>query len=106
MRIVRSALCFAVMLMAAGIVFAQAGATGAILGTVTDTTGAVIPGARVTVTNTATGVAFRTVTSSAGDYLAPALQPGSYSVRRKLKGSRSRSPRDSIFPSTRRSAST
>jgi hypothetical protein len=86
MRNIRSILCFTVLSLVTSSLFGQAGATGSILGTVTDATGAVIPGAKVTVTNTATGVPFRTVTSSAGDYLAPALQVGSYTVSAESKG--------------------
>jgi len=66
--------------------FSQSGATGTILGTVTDTSGALVPNVKVTVTNTATNGAFRTVTSSAGDYYAPALQPGTYKVSAETKG--------------------
>ena len=80
MRSLRITLCFTVLLMLAGKLFAQAGATGTILGTVTDATGAIVPNAKVTVTNTATNVVFRTTSSSAGDYNAPSLNPGSYKV--------------------------
>ena len=66
--------------------FGQAGATGTILGTVTDSTGAIIPDVKVSVTNTATNQIFRTVTSSAGDYYAPSLSPGTYSVSAEVKG--------------------
>ncbi len=62
-----------------GRLFAQ-GATGTILGTVTDTSGAIVSGAKVTVTNTSTNSAYRTMTNSAGDYNAPALNPGPYKV--------------------------
>jgi hypothetical protein len=55
--------------------FGQTGATGTILGTVTDSTGAVLPNFKVTVTNTATNAAFNTESNSAGDYNAPALDP-------------------------------
>ncbi|MGB7546295.1 MAG: carboxypeptidase-like regulatory domain-containing protein [Terracidiphilus sp.] len=81
-------LCFALtlLLVSTGRMFGQAGATGTILGTVTDSTGAIIPNVKVTVTNTATNVAFHTTTSSAGDYLAPALNPGTYSVSAESKG--------------------
>ena len=80
MRSIRIAMCFAVLLMMSGRLFSQAGATGTILGTVTDSSGAIVPNAKVTVTNTATNVAFRTVTSSAGDFYAPSLNPGPYKV--------------------------
>lgn len=86
MRMTRFVPCLIILLTMTGTLFAQAGATGSILGTITDTTGAVISGAKITVTNTATGVAFQTITSSAGDYLAPVLQPGTYSVSAAAKG--------------------
>ena len=86
MRSIRITLCFTVLLMMAGRLFAQAGATGTILGTVTDSSGAIIPNAKVTVTNTETNVDFRTVTSSAGDFNAPALNPGHYKVTVEATG--------------------
>jgi hypothetical protein len=61
--------------------------TGALSGTVTDSTGAVVAGANVTVTNTARGtVVFQATTSDSGAYTAPALQAGTYSVRVEAKG--------------------
>ncbi len=75
-----------ILLMVAGRSYGQAGATGSVLGTVTDTSGAVVPGVRVTVTNVDTNVPFRTTTSSTGDYLAPVLNPGHYRVSAELKG--------------------
>ena len=53
--------------------FGQTGATGTILGTITDSTGAVLPNVKVTVTNTATNVSFNTESNSAGDFNAPSL---------------------------------
>ena len=66
--------------------YGQAGATGSVLGTVTDSSGAVVPGVVVTVTNVDTNVPFRTVTSSAGDYIAPVLNPGHYRVSAEMQG--------------------
>src|ERR1035437_5507035 len=86
MRTFRRYLALIVLLVAAGRMFGQAGATGTILGTVTDSTGASIPNVKVTVTNTATNSAFHTVTSSAGDYTAPSLNPGTYTVSAESKG--------------------
>ena len=60
--------------------------TGRILGTVTDQTGGVIAGAMVTVTNTETGVARNLVTDGAGEYIAPNLNAGKYSVRASTAG--------------------
>jgi Carboxypeptidase regulatory-like domain len=53
---------------------------GAILGTVTDPSGAVIMGASVTLTNTGTGVDRLTVTNSAGAYSFFNLEAGKYKV--------------------------
>src|SRR4051812_19190104 len=86
MRSLRISLYFAVLVMLTGRLFAQAGATGTILGTVTDTSGAIVANAKVTVTNTATNTDFRTVSSSAGDFNAPSLNPGPYKVTVEATG--------------------
>jgi hypothetical protein len=67
-------------------VFAQSGATGTIVGTVTDSSGAVVPGATVIITNTAKNLNQQTVTTSAGTYAVPSLLPGPYSVAVTVKG--------------------
>ncbi len=59
---------------------AQTAGAGTISGTVTDTGGAVIGNATVTVTNTDTGAARSITTNNAGSYVAPFLQPGHYSI--------------------------
>jgi hypothetical protein len=61
-------------------------ATGSIVGTVTDPSGAVLPGARVTVTNMDTGQAIGLTTNSAGVYNSGALAPGQYKVQVGAKG--------------------
>jgi len=62
------------------------GNAGRIMGTVTDQSGGVVAGATVTVIDTARGVA-RTLTSDdAGEYNAPNLTPGAYTVRAEAKG--------------------
>ncbi|MEW5974192.1 MAG: TonB-dependent receptor [Acidobacteriota bacterium] len=53
---------------------------GTITGTVSDSTGAVIAGARVVAANTATGLEFPTITSQAGVYTIPQLTVGLYRV--------------------------
>ena len=60
-------------------VLAQSG-IGSIQGTVTDSTGAVMPGATVHVLNKATGVASATTTNSVGFYQVPGLLTGNYEV--------------------------
>ena len=74
------------ILSAAGFLFGQAGATGTILGTVTDNSGAVVANASVDVTNTATNVSKHTETTSSGDFTVPYLQPGTYSVTVQAQG--------------------
>jgi hypothetical protein len=65
---------------------AQLTGKGTITGTVTDTTGAVIPGASVSAINDATGIANTTTTTGAGDYNFPNLDPGIYTVTTSAKG--------------------
>ncbi len=76
----RNLLGFLVVLISATWAYAQGGANGTILGTVTDNSGAVVANAAVEVTNVATGVTSHTQTSSTGDFTAPYLTPGTYKV--------------------------
>jgi hypothetical protein len=57
-----------------------------ITGTVTDPSGAVVPDAKVTATNDATGVSSQTTTTSAGTYTLTDLIPGTYTVRIEKAG--------------------
>ena len=59
---------------------------GRILGSVTDQTGAVVPGAKVTITNTATGAARALTTTGAGEYAAPNLDAGPYTISAEASG--------------------
>ncbi len=59
---------------------------GSIAGAVTDTSGAVITGATVTVTDLERGVSRTLTTDTAGQYSAPGLTPGTYSVRAEFAG--------------------
>jgi outer membrane receptor protein involved in Fe transport len=61
--------------------------TGTILGSVTDNTGAIVPGATVTITNTDRGAVARTAeTNSSGNYTAPLLPVGHYTVTIEAPG--------------------
>src|SRR5215472_10121390 len=60
--------------------------TGSIQGTVTDQSGSAVFGAKVTITNKATGAASHFTTSATGTYASGPLQPGSYTVRVESKG--------------------
>jgi hypothetical protein len=59
---------------------------GVILGTLTDSTGGILPGVSVTVTHEGTNVAVNLVTDSKGAYQARTLNVGTYSVTAKLDG--------------------
>jgi len=54
--------------------------SGSMSGTVSDSTGAVIPSAKITATEAQTGTIYNTVSNSAGIYLLPSLIPGTYNV--------------------------
>jgi hypothetical protein len=60
--------------------------TGAIRGSIADPTGASIPGAQVTATNTATGVVTKTVSDKSGFYNFQFLQIGTYTVSAQAPG--------------------
>jgi hypothetical protein len=60
--------------------------TGSIQGTVTDQSGALVAGAKVTITNKATSRVINVATTSAGAYASGALTPGDYVVRVEAKG--------------------
>jgi hypothetical protein len=62
------------------------GNAGRILGTVTDQTGGVVAGATVSVVDVARGVTRTLTTDDAGEYNAPNLTPGQYTVRAEAKG--------------------
>jgi hypothetical protein len=75
---VRALLLSTILCLLTASAFAQFGAS--IEGTVTDKSGAVVSGARVTITEQATGVSRQTVSSKAGFYSIPGLTPGLYTV--------------------------
>jgi outer membrane receptor protein involved in Fe transport len=73
-----------VFLLPAG-VLAQGG-TGRITGTISDPTGAVIPGAEVTIINTGTGRAIVAITNDRGHYTSVPLSAAAYRVETSLSG--------------------
>src|SRR4051812_14539747 len=93
MQVVQKSFVFAattlltVCLLSSGALYGQ-GARGAITGFVTDTSGAVIPGAAVVATETATNVKTSTKTNETGLYDIAYLNPGLYEVKVNLAGFR------------------
>ena len=59
---------------------------GSIVGSIHDASGAVIPGATVSATNTATGIVSSTTANASGDYEFPSLRVGTYTVRAEASG--------------------
>ena len=68
----------------AGMSYGQGGAS--VQGTISDATGAVLPGASVNVKNSGTGSSVELATDERGRYLAPVLQPGEYEIQASLPG--------------------
>ncbi len=63
----------------AGCIYAQRDLS-TIVGTITDPSQAVVAGAKVTITEDATGLVYNLTTDSNGEFIRPAIRPGTYSV--------------------------
>jgi hypothetical protein len=75
-----------VLLAISGIAAVAQDTSATILGDVKDSTGAAVPKAQVTVTNTATNISVVVSTGDSGAYTVPQLIPGTYSVTIKMPG--------------------
>ncbi len=80
---------------ACALVFALCGTTvfaqrdlGTITGTITDPQGSVVPNAKITITEDATGLAYVTQSDESGTYVRPLLKPGTYTVHVEASGFR------------------
>ena len=82
----RNVLLLIVILSFGSILFGQT-QQGRIVGRVTDSSGAIVPNAKVTITDVATGTTRALQTNAAGDYTAPNLNPAVYSVTVEWLGS-------------------
>src|SRR6266446_7047579 len=94
----KSKICIAaatLLLMFAVTATAQQG-TGTILGVVKDSSGAVIPGATVTIVNEETNLTRPVITGENGAFRAPALPVGRYLVRVELTGFQTQAQRGSV----------
>jgi hypothetical protein len=92
--------CFAAAcaLLAASVspAYGQA-AKASISGTVADPTGGLIPGATVDVKHNATGVSTVVITNSAGAFVVPSLDPGTYTVTVSLSGFKTAVVKDQVL---------
>jgi len=83
--------CFRVLMIGAcallvSIPMFSQGSAGRILGSVTDQSGGVLAGATVTVLDVQRGIPRTLITDQSGEYVAPSLLPGTYTVRAEFKG--------------------
>jgi len=75
-----------VSLFTPGLVHAQARVEGQLSGTVSDSSGAVVPGVTLTVTQASTGFSTTNTTNAEGKFTFPDLQPGIYKLVAEAKG--------------------
>ena len=68
-----------------------------IVGTVTDPSGAAVPGVKITITNSATGQILRNVSNEAGQFVANALGVGKYTVAAEISGFKKFEQKDLIL---------
>ena len=73
-------------LLCLGFASAQTTGTATIVGTVTDSTGAVVPGAKVTARNVERSFVYEGVTNETGAYYIPNLTSGSYQLTVEASG--------------------
>ena len=78
-------LCFAAILFSFS-AFAQVGAGGTIVGTVTDPSGAAVPNAPIAITNLDTNTVTRATSNASGEYTAGGLPVGRYTVAAEVSG--------------------
>jgi hypothetical protein len=91
-KMIRTALVLALFACASLVLLAPARAQsvyGSIFGTVTDKSGAAVPGATITVTDEAKGTVVTTTSNASGDYSVPHLIPDLYDLKVEGKGFKS-----------------
>jgi hypothetical protein len=87
-RVVILGLCVALLLLVVGapVSLAQSSDSGTLAGTVSDGTGAVVPNASVTLTETSTGAARAATANDKGHFIFPYTSPGTYSIKVTKEG--------------------
>lgn len=79
-------LCFLLFFSLPSSLPAQSIVTGGVAGIITDPTGAVVTGAKLTLTNPANGDTFNVASSATGDYVFALLKPGAYTLSVSKQG--------------------
>src|SRR5579871_4679045 len=74
------------LFLCAGSLLAQSAGTGTLVGTITDTSGAVVSNAKITLVNSETAFVSNTVATAEGAYTIPYLAPGSYRLTVEAPG--------------------
>ncbi|MBV9303232.1 MAG: TonB-dependent receptor [Acidobacteriaceae bacterium] len=82
------------VLLCCCVVSAQVGAGGTIVGTITDPSGAAVPNVSIVITNTDTNAVTRVTANQNGEYIAPDLQVGHYTLRAEAPGFKVAEQRD------------
>ncbi|HXA00214.1 MAG TPA: TonB-dependent receptor [Candidatus Dormibacteraeota bacterium] len=77
----RSVFSFLLFLFAPAILMAQSNYTAQLSGTVTDTSGGVVPGAKVVITDDGTNISMTATTNDHGEYVFTGLRPATYTLR-------------------------
>ena len=86
MKNVFATLVITVLLIAAPTSALAQAVYGSIVGTVTDSSGAAVPGAKITILDTGKGVTFNTTSNESGNYSQGHLIVGVYEVRVEASG--------------------
>ena len=73
-------------MISAGSLWSQAAGTATVVGRITDSSGSIIPSAKVTVVNVDTAFASETITTAEGTYNVPYLAPGNYRLTVETTG--------------------
>src|ERR1022692_4874161 len=84
------------VLVCASAVFAQRD-MATLAGTITDGSGGVVPNAKVTITETATGQVYSILTNNLGEFVRPALKPSTYTISVSAQGFKTSEQKDVLL---------
>jgi hypothetical protein len=96
-KYLRSRQLLLLCLLTLAFAFHAAAQEATIVGTVTDPSGSAIPGAKITITNNDTGAARQVISNEAGQYTAPSLGIGKYSIKAESAGFKTAEQNDIVL---------